>query len=191
MNMKNLQTMKQNVQKGFTLIELMIVVAIIGILAAIAIPAYTDYTIKSRASEGASLVGAAKTAMEVYWSENGSQYGPESATDPLIAADLDLCDTAIDCDTWLTSAEYVSSITLISSTPATPWFEVNYKTSNTLGEASATCVIYFPVFVANKNIKWLVRAENDYTTPGYGTVTAATCTDAAAGAIPNKYKPKM
>ncbi|MGB1701517.1 MAG: pilin, partial [Cycloclasticus sp.] len=73
--MKNIHTMKQSVQKGFTLIELMIVVAIIGILAALAIPAYQDYTIKSRVAEGASLSGAFKTAIEVYWSENGTLSG--------------------------------------------------------------------------------------------------------------------
>jgi type IV pilus assembly protein PilA len=57
------------VQKGFTLIELMIVVAIIGILAAIAVPAYQDYTIKSRISEAASLGSAARTAIDVAHSE--------------------------------------------------------------------------------------------------------------------------
>ncbi|MHA3082700.1 pilin [Acinetobacter sp. ANC 5383] len=51
-----------NAQKGFTLIELMIVVAIIGILAAIAIPAYQDYIARSQASEGVSLVDGLKTA---------------------------------------------------------------------------------------------------------------------------------
>ncbi|WP_166168606.1 prepilin-type N-terminal cleavage/methylation domain-containing protein [Acinetobacter sp. SA01] len=51
-----------NAQKGFTLIELMIVVAIIGILAAIAIPAYSDYIARSQASEGISLAGGLKTA---------------------------------------------------------------------------------------------------------------------------------
>ena len=62
----------KTVQKGFTLIELMIVVAIIAILAAIAIPAYQDYTIRAQVSEGMSLTDGAKTAMAEYYNNNGS-----------------------------------------------------------------------------------------------------------------------
>ena len=62
--------MKQ--QKGFTLIELMIVIAIIGILAAIAIPAYQDYTIRSKVSEGLNMAGAAKLAVSETFQSLGS-----------------------------------------------------------------------------------------------------------------------
>ncbi len=58
-------------QKGFTLIELMIVVAIIAILAAIAIPAYQDYLIRTQVSEGAVLTDGAKTAVAEFYSNTG------------------------------------------------------------------------------------------------------------------------
>ena len=63
--------MKAQMQKGFTLIELMIVVAIIGILAAIALPAYQDYTARSQMSEALSLAGGARTAVTEYWTTEG------------------------------------------------------------------------------------------------------------------------
>lgn len=74
----------KNVQKGFTLIELMIVVAIIAILAAIAIPAYQDYLIRSQVSEGAVLSDGAKTAMGEYYSNKGDFPGAGSSANTAV-----------------------------------------------------------------------------------------------------------
>ena len=84
-------------QKGFTLIELMIVVAIIGILAAIAIPAYQDYTIRAQVSEGMNLAAAAKAAVSEFFLNRGR--APANRTEAGMSA------LATD-----TSGKYVTSV---------------------------------------------------------------------------------
>ena len=75
-----MKTMTQQNQKGFTLIELMIVVAIIGILAAVALPAYQDYTARAQAAEAVAIAAGAKTAVAEFYQSNGNY--PGAATSP-------------------------------------------------------------------------------------------------------------
>src|SRR4029077_12075448 len=86
----------KKVQQGFTLIELMIVVAIIGILAAIAIPAYQDFTIRSKVTELINAAGVCKTSVAEYYQAKGvfpgatdsgcSTVGTQNSTPPTVAA---------------------------------------------------------------------------------------------------------
>src|SRR5450631_4601535 len=66
------ETAMKRVQQGFTLIELMIVVAIVGILAAIALPAYQDYIVRSKMSEGVAAIAACKTSVAEYAATKGA-----------------------------------------------------------------------------------------------------------------------
>jgi type IV pilus assembly protein PilA len=91
----------KKIQHGFTLIELMIVVAIIGILAAIAIPAYQDYTIRAQVSEGLTLAAAAKAAVAESFLNRG-----EAPADRTAAG---MTATATD-----TSGKYVTSVEVVN-----------------------------------------------------------------------------
>ena len=104
-------------QKGFTLIELMIVVAIIGILAAIAIPAYQDYTRRTHVSEGMSLSSGVKATAAEFRSSEGKW--PDSNTDAGLAAATDISGNAVTSVT-LASASGNATISILYNNKVDP-----------------------------------------------------------------------
>jgi len=117
--------MKKQIQKGFTLIELMIVVAIIGILAAIAIPAYQDYIARSQASEAPSILGGLKTPIAEYWSNNGT----------ITTTLTDMTGSGV-----VQTGKYVDTITVTTET-AGGIFTASFKSSGTSKKLQGKTVV--------------------------------------------------
>ena len=156
----------KKLQQGFTLIELMIVVAIIGILAAIAVPAYQDYTIKARVSEAAALSGALRTQVDVLNSSGITLANMLTAAAP---AGLG----AQNGNTWglmsprSYASKYVGKVSLRSNGVVV----VSLTASPELGRARSTLVIYQPIYAGGS---------------GEGTLRWNTSTSTT----PTKYRPK-
>jgi type IV pilus assembly protein PilA len=146
--------MRKQLQKGFTLIELMIVVAIIGILAAIAIPAYQDYTIRSQVTEGLNLASAVKAGVAESFANTGTW-----------PADL----TAAGGDaTTPPSGKYVDSVTV---TDGLITISYNGPQANA-ALAAAPLLTLRPTISTNNDVVW---------TCGYATSVGA---DPATGGAP-------
>ena len=130
--------MMKSVQKGFTLIELMIVVAIIGILAAIAIPAYQDYTIRAQVTEGLNLASDLKASIGELYADRGEGDDIDSGSNGLPEPEAK-------------SGKYVESITVTDGT-ITILFGVDANAK--LQESGQNTLTLIPGTNDNEDIVW-------------------------------------
>ena len=173
------------IQKGFTLIELMIVVAIIGILAAIAIPAYQDYTIRSQVTEGLSLAASIKTAVAERFANTGAW--------PISLTELGIVDAA-DVETP-PFGKYVSSVNLGAAAGAAFGTIVITYSSAAPYEANAAInagtLALQPYLSTNQDVIW--RCGRGAVPPGNLTDPAGNDSDDSAGltTVLPKYLPSV
>jgi type IV pilus assembly protein PilA len=163
--------MSKKVQKGFTLIELMIVVAIIGILAAIAIPAYRDYTIRSQVTEGLNFAGAAKTSV----SERFIATGVWAANN----TDAGMAPVPTDI-----KSKYVESVQAGLPGPGQITVKFGNDVNPAIAPDGADTLIFTPYTSPNGDVSWQCG-----TFPMTANVTIAPGLTAAAGTVDPKYRP--
>ena len=156
----------KSVQKGFTLIELMIVVAIIGILAAIAIPAYQDYTVRSQVTEGLNLASDLKAGVAEWFAQEGEWPADETS--------LGVADPADK------SGKYVSQITVDAGTIVVEYG--NQANSN----IDTQTLSLKPLVSDNQDVVWICGAAS---TPTGASEASAGNSGAVATTVLDKYLP--